>query len=250
MIKKRYLTLIILRFCSNLLFAQDPQPPSPFAWGGGADQQDLSFGFSFSYVNTYFKIQKNPNWRSPFLDKENGNAPVTSDLNSLSSPNSPGFAVGFLTRYRITEHLEARITPSLVFADRELSYVYANPNDDVTKSVNATTVDFPLLLKLKSDRLGNFRAYLIGGVKYSYAIGANKSDADAALLDKTVKNVSGYSSYEAGVGCDIYFEYFKLSPEIKLSNSIGNVLVSENQPFSAPISKLSLHTVMFSLIFE
>ena len=250
MIKKRYLTIIILLFCSNLLFAQDPEPPSPFAWGGGADQQDLSFGFSFSYVNTYFKILKNPNWRNPFLDKQNGNQPVTSDLNSISSPNSPGFAVGFLTRYRITEHLEARVTPSLVFADRELSYVYADPNDNVTKSVHATTVDFPLLLKLKSDRLGNFRAYLLGGVKYSYAIGANKSDAEADLLDKTVKNVSGYSSYEAGVGCDIYFEYFKLSPEIKLSNSIGNVLVPENQPFSAPISKLSLHTLMFSLIFE
>ncbi|SDT40841.1 probable protein-translocating porin PorT [Mucilaginibacter mallensis] len=248
MIKKRYLTIIVLLFCSNLLFAQEA--PSPFAWGGGADQQDLSFGFSFSYVSTYFKILKNPDWRSPFLDKQNGNAPVTSDLNSLSSPNSPGFAVGFLTRYRITEHLEARITPSLIFADRQLSYVYANPSDNVKKSVQSTTVDFPLLLKLKSDRLGNFRAYLLGGVKYSYAIGAKKSDAEAALLDKTVKTVSGYASYEAGLGCDIYFEYFKMSPEIKLSNSMGNVLVPENQPFSAPISKLSLHTLMFSLYFE
>jgi hypothetical protein len=248
MIKKRYLTIIVLLFCSNLLFAQEA--PAPPAWGGGADQQDLSFGFSFSYVSTYYKISKNPDWRSPFIDKQNGNQPATSYLNSLSSPNSSGFAVGFLTRYRITEHLEARITPSLIFADRQLSYVYENPSDNVVKSVQATTVDFPLLLKLKSDRIGNFRAYLLGGVKYSYAIGANKSDAEAALLDKTVKNVSGYNSYEAGIGCDIYFEYFKLSPEIKLSNSIGNVLVPENQPFSAPISKLSLHTLMFSLYFE
>jgi hypothetical protein len=247
MIKKRYLTIILLLLCSKL-FAQEA--PSPFAWGGGADQQDLSFGFSFSYVSDYYKILKNPNWRNPFIDKTNNNQPVTSDLNTLSSPNSPGFAVGFLTRYRITEHVEARFTPSLIFADRQLSYVYANPSDNVMKSVQATTVDFPLLLKLKSDRIGNYRAYLLGGVKYSYAIGADKSDAEAALLDKTVKNVSGYASYEAGIGCDIYFEYFKLSPEIKLSNSLGNILVPENQPFSAPISKLSLHTLMFSLYFE
>jgi hypothetical protein len=246
MIKTKYLTLFFLLFCSKLLFAQD-QPP---AWGGGADQRDLSFGFSFSYVSNYFKILKQPNWQTPFLDKENGNAPVTSPVNTISSPNAPGFAVGFLTRYRLTEHLEARVTPSLIFADRDISYTYVNPSDNVVKTVQSTTVDLPLLLKLKSDRVGNFRAYILGGVKYSYAIGADKSDATAALIDKTVKNVPGYGSYEAGIGCDIYFEYFKLSPEIMLSNSFGNVLVPENQPFSSPISKLLLHTVMFNLYFE
>ena len=53
-----------------------------------------------------------------------------------------------------------------------------------------------------------------------------------------------------GIGFDLYFEYFKLSPEIKLSNSFGNVLLPETHPFSAPINKLSLHTIMFSLYFE
>jgi len=65
-----------------------------------------------------------------------------------------------------------------------------------------------------------------------------------------VKNVSGFGSYEAGIGCDIYFEFFKLSPEIKIANSFGNVLVAQNQPFSVPIDKLFLHTIMFSLSFE
>jgi hypothetical protein len=244
--KKGCLIIIVLLFCSNLLFAQWPP-----AWGGGADQQDLSFGFTFSYVNSYFKIVKKPDWRNPFLDATNGNQPVTSYLNSIGSANSPGFAVGFITRYSLTEHLEVRVTPSLVFGDRTLSYVYEDASQNVTKDVQTTTVDLPLSLKLKSDRVGNFRAYLLGGVKYSYGLGSKiGSDATAALLEKTVKNVNGYASYEAGIGCDLYFEYFKLSPEIKLSNSIGNVLVPENQPFSGPISKLFLHTVMISLYFE
>jgi len=228
-----------------MLFAQVP------AWGGGADQTDLSFGFTFSYVSSYFKIFKKPNWRDPFLDKDNNNQPVTSPLNSISSNNSPGFAVGFITRYRITDHLEVRATPSLVFADRTLSYVYETPSQNTDKSVQTTTVDLPLSLKLKSDRIGDFRAYLLGGVKYSGAIGSKKnSDLGAAPLEKLVKNVGGYSSYEAGLGCDIYFEFFKLSPEIKISNSFGNILVPEDHPFSSPISKLSLHTVMLSLYFE
>ncbi len=241
--KTRYLVIILSLFCSNLLLAQAP------AWGGGADQNDLSFGFTFSYLTSNFKIDKKPGWRSPFFDQVN-NKYITDSLNSISSKNLPGFAIGFITRYRLSDHLEARITPSLVFADRSLSYVYATSSQNVSKQIQTTAVDVPLSFKLKSDRIQDFRAYLMGGVKYSIAIGKGSSDVNADLLNKLVKNVSGYGSYEVGAGCDIYFEFFKLSPEIKLSNSFGNVLMPENHPFSAPISKLSLHTITFSLLFE
>lgn len=242
---KRYLTIILLMVCCNFAMAQHAP-----AWGGGADQKDLSFGFTFSYVSNYYKILKKPDWRQPFLDPENGNLPVTSELNSIGSTSKPGFGVGFITRYRLTEHLEARFTPLLIFGDRDLDYTYVDPSDNVSKLLSATTVDFPLLLKLKSDRISDFRAYVIGGLKYSYSIGTEKSDSEVALIEKSVKNISGFESYEFGIGCDIYFEYFKLSPEIKFSNSFGNILYPENQPFSSPISKLSLHSVMFSLCFE
>ncbi|MCC8423901.1 outer membrane beta-barrel protein [Mucilaginibacter sp. UR6-11] len=244
MIKLRYLLLILSFFCGDSLFAQ-----SVPKWGGAADQKDISFGFSFSYVDSYFKIDKNANWRDPFIDKDG--VKVTDPLNTISSPGSQGFAVGFLARFMLTEHLEARVTPSLVFADRSLTYTYVTPSLNTTKSVQSTSVDLPVSLKIKSDRIGDFRAYILGGVKYSQGIGS-RANADAALapIDKHVKNISGFGSYEAGLGCDIYFEFFKLSPEIKLSNSFGNVLLHEDHPYAAPINKLSLHTLMFSLYFE
>jgi hypothetical protein len=243
MIKYSYLTIVLLLLSSSTLLAQVP------AWGGGADLTDLSFGFSFSYVTDYYKIDKKPNWRDPFFDPS-VNKYITTPLNSISSKNSPGFAIGFITRYRLTDHFEARVNPALVFSDRALSYAYENSAQDVTKQVQATTVDFPLLFKLKSDRLQDFRAYIIGGVKYSVAIGSKKTDPGTDPLNKLVKNVGSFGSYEAGLGCDIYFEFFKLSPEIKVSNSFGNLLVPENHPYSSPINKLGLHTIMFSLIFE
>jgi hypothetical protein len=247
MIRTRCLVIVVLICCSNFLFAQQLVP----AWGGGADENDLSFGFSFSYVSSGFKIVKNPDWRAPFLDANDNFRQVTDSLNSISSKTMKGFAVGFITRYRLTDHLEVRVTPSLVFADRGLSYKYINPEQDVDKLIQTTTVDFPLSMKLKSDRIANMRAYLLGGIKFSGAIGSKGSnDANLDLLEKLVKNRKGYTSYEVGFGFDIYFEYFKMSPEIKLSNSFGNMLVTENHPFSAPISKLSLQTVMFSLFFE
>ncbi|RYU91081.1 PorT family protein [Mucilaginibacter terrigena] len=241
MIKTRLFITILLMGCSNFLFAQ--------AWGGGADNNDLSFGFSFSYLQSSFKIIKQPNWQEPFFDTEL-NQYATSKLTSISSKPLPGFAVGFLTRYRLTDHLEVRATPSLVFADRAVSYTYVNPDQDVTKSVQTTTVDFPLQLKLKSDRIKNIRAYLVGGLKYSGAIGSKKNEANTAPTERLLRNIKGYSSYEAGFGFDIYFEYFKLSPEIKLTNSLGNMLLSESTPYATPISRLSLHTFTFSLFFE
>jgi hypothetical protein len=243
---KRYLAILtVLLCCSSMLRAQQFVP----AWGGGADQTDLSFGFSFSYVSSNFKIVKQPNWRSPYFDADLGK-PATDSLNSISSPSTPGFAVGFITRYRITDHLEVRTSPSLVFSDKKLIYTFANTAEPIEKQVQTTTVDLPLSLKLKSDRIGNMRAYLLGGLKFSGAIGGKKDDANTAPLERIVKNVKGYSSYEAGFGFDIYFEYFKLSPELKVTNTFSNMLVPENHPFSSPISKLSLHTIMFSLYFE
>jgi hypothetical protein len=245
MIKKGYLASILLGFCSNLLLAQGRVP----AWGGGADQDDIAFGFSFGYVSSYYKIVKKPDWRTPFFDQQSGTY-ITEPLNSISSQSLPGFAIGFITRYRLSEHLELRSNPALIFADRQLYYTYPTAANDVTKQVQSTSVDFPLSLKLKSDRIGDIRAYILGGIKYTAAVGGKKDDSNLDPLDRLVKNNSGFGSYEAGLGCDIYFEFFKLSPELKISNSLGNVLTPENQPYSSPISKLGVHTVTFSLVFE
>ncbi|HEX3383632.1 MAG TPA: hypothetical protein VHS53_00505, partial [Mucilaginibacter sp.] len=92
MSKTRYLLLFPLLFLGKSLFAQAP------AWGGGADQQDYSFGFTFQYVSNYFKIDKKPAWRSPYFDAVEGKN-ITDMVNSISSPNTAGFAVGFLYRY-------------------------------------------------------------------------------------------------------------------------------------------------------
>ena len=242
--KTRYLTTIFILFCSGSLFAQ-----SAPAWGGGADQNDISFGFTFQYVNSYFKIDKKPDWQKPFFDPD-VNRNVTTPLTGIGSNGSNGFAVSFLLRYRISEHLEARTTPGLVFADRAVDYTYIDPSEDVNKPVQATMVEFPLSLKLKSDRVWNYRGYIMAGVKYSEGIGVKKNKPDTDPVNELLTNKTGFASYEVGLGMDIYFEYFKLTPEIKLSNSFGNMLNPENTPYATPISKLSLHTVTFSLCFE
>jgi hypothetical protein len=223
------------------------------AWAGGADQSPFSFGYTFQYVNSSYKILKKSNWRTPYYDAGT-NRNVTDSLNSITSPGTAGFSLGFLARYSLTDNLEVRVIPTLVFADRTVNYQYRTQDlaPDKSMTVSTTQAEFPLELKLKSNRLGNFRAYVIGGVKYAYGIGnQNKTnEADLAPLERKLKNTPNFSSYVAGFGCDIYLEYFKLSPEIKLSNSFGNVLYPENHPYASPLEKLYLHNIVFSLIFE
>lgn len=241
---KKLLLLMVLGLCCRSVLAQHVP-----AWGGGADQQDFSFGFMFQYVSEDFKILKKPDWRKPYYDTDTRKN-LTDSLNSISSGATPGFAVGFITRYSLGEHVEIRTTPALVFADRTLSYTYKTESQNVDKQISTTSLDLPLSFKIKSDRIGDYRAYIVGGVKYTAAIGKVTSDANSVPLEKLVKNISGFGSYEVGIGCDIYFEFFKLSPEIKLSNSFGNVLLPENHPFASPLSKLFLHSIAFSLYFE
>ena len=165
--KISYLVIILIFFCGKSLFAQAP------AWGGNADQNDVSFGFTFQYVNSYLKIDKKPNWRQPYFDPGVGHL-ITDYVNSIYSNNSPGFAVGFIGPIPLIRTPGVRTTPSLVFADRGLSYTYPTPSKDVDKPVQATMVEFPVSFKLKSDRIQDFRAYIMGGVKYSEAIGSKK----------------------------------------------------------------------------
>ncbi|HXH98943.1 MAG TPA: outer membrane beta-barrel protein [Sphingobacteriaceae bacterium] len=220
-------------------------------WGGGVDDETIHFGFTFQYVSAEYKIFKKASWRDPYYDSEIKEF-ATDSLYSISSPVSPGFGLGFVTNFRLGNNGDFRFTPALVFSDRLLDYQYKDSESFRQQKVQSTLVDLPVGFKLKSDRRKNFRAYMIGGAKYSFDIVSKKklNDADFAPTEKLVKNTRGILWYEAGLGLDLYFEFFKLSPELKLSNSYRSVLRPENHPYSTPLDKLLLRNLQFSLYFE
>lgn len=220
-------------------------------WGGGVDDEKWHFGFTFQYVSSEYKFLKKDTWQMPFIDPERG-VPVSGELQSLSSKSSPGFGIGFVVNRRLGENADVRLTPILVFNDRVALYEFEGEEALIERKLQSTMIDLPIGIKLKSNRRNNFRAYIIGGAKYSLDIASKKrtNDAPNAPMDKFLKNKKNFLSYEAGFGMDLYFEYFKLSPEIKLSYSLNSVLKNEPSPYSAPIDKLMLRHVKFSLYFE
>ena len=220
-------------------------------WGGGVDDDNLHFGFTFQYLSSEFKILKKDTWQKSYIDPETGSE-VSGQLRSLSSVSSPGFGIGFVINKRLGENADLRLTPTLVFNDRLAYYDFEGEEAPIERKVQSTMIDLPLGFKLKSDRRNNFRAYIIGGAKYSMDIASKKrtNDAPNAAMDKFLKNKTSFLSYEAGFGMDLYFEYFKMSPEIKLSYSLNSILKNDPSPYSAPIDKLMLRHVTFSLFFE
>ncbi len=118
----------------------------------------------------------------------------------------------------------------------------------IAKPIESTFIDFPILIKYKSERYNNFRTYLLGGIKYGIDIASQKDiDDEGQKLVKLKKNDLGI---EIGFGMDFYLEYFKFSPQIKLTYGILNLLSEDETVYTKSVSKLTTNSWMLSFTFE
>ena len=130
---------------------------------------------------------------------------------SVEADWSPGFSLGFIVNYRITDLLDFRLTPKVAFYEHKLRYRYTDETPTEEKLVETTMVELPILLKYKSERRGNIRMYMVGGVKPALeASGKKQVENRSSSLGVTGTNLS----LEAGFGFDLYYPLFKFSPEV------------------------------------
>jgi len=227
-------------------------------WGLDNDYESIQFTYTLQYVTSQFKVFPAADWKEPIME---GNTQVSSPLSAMRSPVTSGFAIGLGATKHLRTHTVLRLIPTLTFANRLLNYEYHDvlgttpeglPIYHKERKVNEYLLEFPLSMKLKSNRRGNFGVYMTGGAKYSTAIlqGKRNNDTEKIAQEKMLKNSRNYFSYEAGLGLDLYFKFLTLSPEIKYSSSFNNIMKQENSVFSRPIDKLMLRNVTFSLYIQ
>jgi hypothetical protein len=109
-------------------------------------------------------------------------------------------------------------------------------------------MSFPLQVRLKSDRINNFRVYTLAGVKYDFDLASNSGARNADNIVKVKKSDYGV---EGGIGFQFFFPYFILSPEIKFSYGLSNVHSrDESLRYSSVIDKMNSRMILFSLHFE
>ena len=166
--------------------------------------------------------------------------------------NSPGFQLGLNATARLTNRFEFRFNPQLMFTDRSITYKlkYKDPIDgfDPTKKIESVIFSFPFQIKFNSDRIGNFRVYMMSRAFTQIDLAANARARRAEDLVKLEKSDYGI---EIGLGFNFYFPSFILSPEVKVSNSLRNIHSrDQNLKYSNVIDRIQSRMIVFSIHLE
>ena len=174
----------------------------------------------------------------------------------VNSSPSMGFSVGIIGNLKITPNLDLRFVPTLSFGERVLNYsiyqfvIGEMPEiRNISKHIASTNVDLPFYIKYKSKRAGNFRAYILSGVKFTIDMAAN-SDKNKQQNEDLLRLKNSDIVFEAGVGIDYYFDFFKFGIEMKMGYGINNLLDTEGNIFADGIKSLNSKTFQLSLTFE
>lgn len=190
------------------------------------DQKTIHFGFLLGVNTMDFKVTPNDSARVSTL--------------------RPGFTVGIISDLRINRYLNLRFTPTLHFSERQLNFISRNakysgiPQDSTIQSIPFC---LPIYLKYSAERYGNFRPYVIWGGGVAIDMFRDKISTELSLLN----NVNFYTEF--GVGCDIYFSFFKLCPELKYSVGFNDIL-NHNYPTQIPVEQLTSRMLTLCFNFE
>lgn len=201
------------------------------------DNRKISYGFLIGLHTTAYQLKYSDRFVTPDLDT----------VYSVEPGWSPGFSLGFIVNYRITDLLDFRVTPKVAFYEHTLLYRYTDDTPDEEKLVETTMVELPLLLKYKSERRGNIRMYMVGGVKPGLEASGKKDQENAA---NTVGITKMNLSLDVGFGFDLYYPLFKFSPEIRFSRGIVDILDNTTNKYGQPLSRLNTNTITLYLLFQ
>ncbi len=106
----------------------------------------------------------------------------------------------------------------------------------------------PFLMRYKSAPYRDARFFVIAGIKYSFDVASDSRTKQAETLVKIAPNDF---SFEYGAGLQIFLPFFILTPEIKISQGIGNTLIfNPNLEESSVLEKVLSRAFTFTLHFE
>ncbi len=194
--------------------------------------------FGFSIIGNYGKLKYNT--ASNFLDNDT--------IQTINTSSFPGFGVGGIMNLKVADYWDFRTMVNIQFVERHLLYNFRGGAVETAK-INSTYMEIPFQLKYKSKRNHNKRFYWVGGATYRYDF-ASDIDTERSNTKPIVALYPATFSYDFGAGLDLYYEFFKFSPEIRISNGLGNSLVPDSFIYSSSLSRMSPKLIQFFLHFE
>lgn len=242
----------------------------------------VQIGFQYNYINQSYQIKLKDNWKQLFdeLDDDPQDLTYLDGLRSIRNKEAHGFSIGIPVDVKWNDKLSINFTPSFnILNSNSIEYASMNPEINAltrkTKHIlsdvqgdNFNSFEFPVVLKFLSEEKKNFksdtkyRGYILGGVRLTRWTGiiSNYNQQSTEKINnrphtEVLVLKPEYMSWEAGFGFDIFMSYFKVSPEVRFSQSIHNVLsnnhfLSKANKFMAPIDRGLIRNIYFSLIFQ
>jgi hypothetical protein len=173
---------------------------------------------------------------------------------SVESQNAGRVHLGIYANWQASPHFDVRFYPLyLIFSEKKFVYQlkYPEPGDNnltQVQKVESIVMSFPLQVRLKSDRIGNFRVYSMAGIKYDFDLASNAGALNGQNMVKVKKSDFGY---ELGIGFQFFTRMVILSPEIKISYGLTNVHArDETLKYSNVIDEMRSRMIMFTLHIE
>ena len=250
---RRFPLLLVICLFSLRVFSQEAMPQNLPAF----DLKRLHFGFTVGLNTMDVAVKRN------YSPVDESGVPVDfvyADVSILQ----PGFQVTVVSDLRLSQNWNLRFLPGISFGQRDL-YYYENSSDQENtpsyldplhkESIGAGFLEFPLLFKYRSQRVNNYRPYLVGGLNYRFDMVAKKrGDTYDADVNEYVKFIPGDFYLEFGFGIDNYLKYFKFAPEIKVAMGLRNILDltprKGYEEYTRSISSARSFIVMLNFHFE
>lgn len=208
------------------------------------DKQTWTWGYFLGFNSYDFKFEYEPTIEEDIL-----------------VDTSIGFNVGLIGDLRINDYFNLRFEPGLYISKRNLHYDesyfdnYSRPFSPsfTLREVNSTYVHFPLLLKVSTKRLNNFKPFIVGGFSTALNLSSNQDGEDNHSAEFRTKK--GMFFYELGFGIDFYLEWFKFTPSIRGVFALNDELVrdkTENgpSPWTDNISSMKTRGVFVNFTFQ
>ena len=150
------------------------------------DKDILSWGYYFG-VNSF-------DFNFDYIDEQE----------DIQTDRSAGFNVGLIGNLRVTEYIDLRTEPGLVFTRRDLQFA-PDPRfereSDLLREVSSTYIYLPLLVRFSTKRLNNVRPFISGGVATTINLSSNEDNPDDNFSGN-FRTTTNPFFYELGIGID------------------------------------------------
>ena len=204
------------------------------------DTKQYHFGFALSANSSDFDVILAPDYT------------FSDSLLGIENVPQAGFNLALVASWDINKNVHVRFLPGLSFQDRSLEYRFLKDGESDLKVRRTESVylDFPLALKLRTDRIGNFAAYALLGGKLSKDMQSQEETNQQLQSDFILRLESGNSSVDIGAGMDFFLPFFKFSVEGKFELGGRNILIQDDSRYSAPLESVQTRSFILSFLFE